>query len=50
MPAGDIPEWVSSWKADDSWQTHLQIVSDTVHLAVHQAIKIPTTKTEPHVP
>jgi diguanylate cyclase (GGDEF)-like protein/PAS domain S-box-containing protein len=20
MPAGDIPEWVSSWKADDSWQ------------------------------
>jgi diguanylate cyclase (GGDEF)-like protein/PAS domain S-box-containing protein len=50
MPAGDIPEWVSSWKADDSWQTHLQIVSDTVHLAVHQTIKIPTTKTEPHVP
>jgi diguanylate cyclase (GGDEF)-like protein/PAS domain S-box-containing protein len=20
MPASDIPEWVSSWKADDSWQ------------------------------
>jgi EAL domain-containing protein (putative c-di-GMP-specific phosphodiesterase class I) len=20
MPADDIPEWVSSWKADDSWQ------------------------------
>jgi EAL domain-containing protein (putative c-di-GMP-specific phosphodiesterase class I) len=20
MPAGDIPKWVSSWKADDSWQ------------------------------
>jgi diguanylate cyclase (GGDEF)-like protein/PAS domain S-box-containing protein len=20
MPAGDIPEWLSSWKADDSWQ------------------------------
>jgi diguanylate cyclase (GGDEF)-like protein/PAS domain S-box-containing protein len=20
MPAGDIPEWASSWKADDSWQ------------------------------
>jgi diguanylate cyclase (GGDEF)-like protein/PAS domain S-box-containing protein len=20
MPAGDIPGWVSSWKADDSWQ------------------------------
>ncbi len=38
MPAGDIPEWVSSWKADDSWQTHLQIVSDTVHLPVHQSI------------
>jgi EAL domain-containing protein (putative c-di-GMP-specific phosphodiesterase class I) len=19
MPAGDIPEWLSSWKADDSW-------------------------------
>jgi EAL domain-containing protein (putative c-di-GMP-specific phosphodiesterase class I) len=21
MPAGDTPEWVSSWKADSSWQT-----------------------------
>ena len=20
MPAGDIPEWVSTWKADDAWQ------------------------------
>ncbi|MFT6919205.1 MAG: diguanylate cyclase (GGDEF)-like protein/PAS domain S-box-containing protein [Cognaticolwellia sp.] len=20
MPAGDIPKWVSNWKADDSWQ------------------------------
>jgi diguanylate cyclase (GGDEF)-like protein/PAS domain S-box-containing protein len=20
MPSGDIPEWVSNWKADDSWQ------------------------------
>jgi len=20
MPADDIPEWVSSWKVDDSWQ------------------------------
>jgi EAL domain-containing protein (putative c-di-GMP-specific phosphodiesterase class I) len=20
MPADDIPEWVSNWKADDSWQ------------------------------
>jgi diguanylate cyclase (GGDEF)-like protein/PAS domain S-box-containing protein len=20
MPAGDIPEWISNWKADDSWQ------------------------------
>ena len=20
MPADDIPEWVSSWKADDSWR------------------------------
>lgn len=22
MTAGDIPEWVSSWKADESWQTY----------------------------
>jgi EAL domain-containing protein (putative c-di-GMP-specific phosphodiesterase class I) len=21
MPSDDIPEWVSSWKADDSWQS-----------------------------
>jgi EAL domain-containing protein (putative c-di-GMP-specific phosphodiesterase class I) len=20
MPAGDIPDWVSNWKADDAWQ------------------------------
>jgi hypothetical protein len=20
MPAGNIPEWVSSWKADDAWR------------------------------
>jgi EAL domain-containing protein (putative c-di-GMP-specific phosphodiesterase class I) len=22
MPSGDIPEWISSWKADDSWQAY----------------------------
>jgi EAL domain-containing protein (putative c-di-GMP-specific phosphodiesterase class I) len=22
MPADDIPEWVSNWKADDAWQAH----------------------------
>jgi diguanylate cyclase (GGDEF)-like protein/PAS domain S-box-containing protein len=22
MPSGDIPEWLSSWKADDSWQAY----------------------------
>ncbi|PKG96182.1 EAL domain-containing protein [Paraglaciecola sp. MB-3u-78] len=22
MPSGDIPEWISSWKADDSWQAN----------------------------
>lgn len=22
MPSGDIPEWVSNWKADDSWQAY----------------------------
>jgi diguanylate cyclase (GGDEF)-like protein/PAS domain S-box-containing protein len=22
MTAGDIPEWISNWKADDSWQAH----------------------------
>jgi diguanylate cyclase (GGDEF)-like protein/PAS domain S-box-containing protein len=22
MPAGDIPKWVSNWKADDSWQAY----------------------------
>jgi diguanylate cyclase (GGDEF)-like protein/PAS domain S-box-containing protein len=38
MTADDIPEWISSWKADDSWQTHLQIVSDTVHEGVKQTV------------
>ena len=22
MPSGDIPEWISSWKADGSWQAY----------------------------
>jgi hypothetical protein len=21
MPAEDIPQWISSWKADDAWKT-----------------------------
>ncbi|MFT4608717.1 MAG: EAL domain-containing protein (putative c-di-GMP-specific phosphodiesterase class I), partial [Chitinophagales bacterium] len=25
MPAGDIPEWISSWKVDDSWQAQSPI-------------------------
>ncbi|MFT5816338.1 MAG: EAL domain-containing protein (putative c-di-GMP-specific phosphodiesterase class I) [Psychroserpens sp.] len=22
MPSGNIPEWASNWKADDSWQAY----------------------------
>jgi hypothetical protein len=32
MPAADIPEWVSSWKADDSWLMSTRIEASLMDL------------------
>ena len=31
MPAGDIPDWISNWKADDSWQLPIPNVNQRAY-------------------